>query len=359
MASKGKKKPKELDIDAILGTDSTAEPTAGDAVSDSSDNSSMEGVSPDSAMRSASEQVMSGKADKAADTRDVSPGAEDGATLLDLQDFDDKIPVGAVVPRAGEESSASPVSQQAASSESAVDGKGPHEYRYDDGADHTAVMPTTAALAMDQKPQGRVVRGAKKESIWNKPIGSSKEKSYPTKTAMNLVQREAKAITPGRLLVYILLAVIALGLIGKFGIYDQYAAVARVQQQNATMQTQLDALNASLKNYDSVSQEYAQYSQGYLSDSELSTVSRGDALALVDQHIRNAATVGSVTIKDNTMTVNCTNITLAEAGQITDDLKTQPLVSDVNLYTASLNTGNTRGNASFVINLQAASSKSN
>lgn len=220
------------------------------------------------------------------------------------------------------------------------------------GLANTKVMSSVSEQSSDADKQAKAT---KKKSVLSQPIGASREKAFPTKTTMNLVQKDKKSLTLGKLVVFIVLAVVVLGFIGKFGIYDQYAAVSKAEKQTASLQNQLDALNASTANYDAVASQYAHYSSGYLNDDELSSVSRMEALDLVDGHIRSSATVSSVKISGNTMTVDCTDITLAQAGMIADDLKTQSIVSNVNLYTASLKSDNSRGDASFVIDLQVSS----
>jgi hypothetical protein len=175
----------------------------------------------------------------------------------------------------------------------------------------------------------------------NKPIrlGRAKGKTtYPSKTMMNLVQREKTEWSLSRSVPTILIMVVLVGLFIKFGIVDQYLQVAQADRQVAQVQTQLDTLDTSLIGYSSLKAEYAQYSTDYLSSDSASLVDRTTILNMIESTLMSEATVTSVAITGNDVTLSITGASLTTVGEMARQIQGLSSVSSVSVSTATSST---------------------
>ncbi len=172
----------------------------------------------------------------------------------------------------------------------------------------------------------------------NKPVRLGRPRRgsrYPSKTSMNLVQREKTEWSLSRAVPSVLIVVVLVGLFVKFGIVDQYARVSEATQEVTQAQAQLDALDASLTGYDSLKGEYAQYSTDYLSSDSATLVDRTTILGTIEDTLMSKATVTSVAISGNDVTVSLSGASLASVGEMARQIQQMSSVSSVSVSTAS------------------------
>lgn len=177
---------------------------------------------------------------------------------------------------------------------------------------------------------------------WGKEItfsglrkGAKKGKAeYPSKKYMNLLVKDQKTIELRRAVPFALLLIVLVAAFVKFGVYDFYDRVNQKQAQFNQQQQTLTLLEAQLSDYDEVLAEYEAYESSHLSTGD-DVVSVVDALALVDKYIAPAATVASIDVQGNTMSLTLTNITLDGVGALVSVLDAQPIVADVSVSTAA------------------------
>ena len=177
---------------------------------------------------------------------------------------------------------------------------------------------------------------------WSKQVSFSglKKRSpkakveYPEKTYMNLVVQEKKKVNIRGDLPKILILVVIVALVLKFGIFDFYARVDAKQAELNAQQRTLSALTTELANYDAVVQEYEGYESMSIASDGLQ-VNALDALNLVDRFIMPSARVASLSLSGNTLSLNLTEITLDGVGQLVSTLYEQPMVANVSVSTAA------------------------
>lgn len=171
---------------------------------------------------------------------------------------------------------------------------------------------------------------------WNRKveIGGRSRKSaneYPSKSSMNLMVPDEhgmelrKAVPLG---IGLFLAVL---LFVKFGIVDQYAQVAAAQSQLTEQQVLVSQYQAQLADYDSVKTDY----QGYSAASSSGNVNAITVLNMVEQQVMPSASVTTVNLKDNVLTLTLSNVSLDTVGTLQKSLKSQSIVSDVSVSTAT------------------------
>lgn len=175
------------------------------------------------------------------------------------------------------------------------------------------------------------------KKLWGS--GSTKGSRYPSKTTMNMAQAPEPGTKLGNMVVYGILAVLLLVLVGRFAIYDQYAAAAAAESQAAGLQQQAEQLRSGLADYQAVSDGYARYSYGYQDETEASLVDRLQMLDTVDRYVAPFGTVSSVTIADNTASITLSSPTLDDTGALVSGLKKLDSVSDVSVNTATAQSG--------------------
>lgn len=194
---------------------------------------------------------------------------------------------------------------------------------------------------------------------WNKEItigGPSKKASseYPSKTTMNLAATEGRTVNlRNTILVGILLLVLVV-LFAKFAVADFYGQVSQKQAELSTQKAQLAQVESKLANYDSVKAEYESYGT-YVTGSSAAQVDALTVLNLVDQQIMPSARVTAINLKDNSLSLSLTNVSLDTIGNLVKTLNAQSIVSNVSVSTAANSaTAASDVTATMVITLQQA-----
>ena len=177
---------------------------------------------------------------------------------------------------------------------------------------------------------------------WSKQISFSGLKKrtpkakveYPEKTYMNLMIKEKSSFDLKGNIPAIVILVIVVVLVLKFGVFDFYARVdAKQAELNAQQQT-LNALTAELVNYSAVLEEYEGYESMSIAG-DGSSVNTLDVLALIDRYISPVARVSSMSLKGNTLTLVLTDISLDGVGKLSSTLYGQDIVKNVSVSTAA------------------------
>ena len=177
---------------------------------------------------------------------------------------------------------------------------------------------------------------------WSKEISFSGLKKrapkpkdeFPSKTYMNLMVSEKKSFDLRSNIPLIVILLIIVVLVMKFGVFDFYARVdAKQAELNAHQQT-LNSLNAELTNYNTVLEEYEGYESMSITSSGLRVDALG-ALDLVDRFVAPSARVVSISLVDNTLTLNLTDISLDGVGKLASTLYEQDMVANVSVSTAA------------------------
>lgn len=177
---------------------------------------------------------------------------------------------------------------------------------------------------------------------WNKEISFSGLKKrapkpkdeFPSKTYMNLMVSEKKSFDLRSNIPLIVILLIIVVLVLKFGVFDFYARVdAKQAELNAHQQT-LNSLNAELTNYNTVLEEYEGYESMSITSSGL-RVDALEALDLIDRFVAPSARVVSISLVGNTLTLNLTDISLDGVGKLASTLYEQDMVANVSVSTAA------------------------
>lgn len=165
-------------------------------------------------------------------------------------------------------------------------------------------------------------------------ISKKKAVQMPSKKTMNFARRQSN-FNPKKVIPIILVILIVAAVLVKFGVMDPLDKKTAAYSELSYKQVQLAALNAKLADYEELEQEYGRYSYGWMNETEISLVSRIDALNLVEKQIANKAVVKNMAVNNNVLTLNIKGITLKEASDMVAKLEMNDLVESAAVYNAT------------------------
>lgn len=176
--------------------------------------------------------------------------------------------------------------------------------------------------------------------------------AYPKKTSLNLAMKEQDGRDPKIQIGIFAGFLVFLAVFTKFAVIDKLSESFQAQSAYADLQNQIAQLKEYNSDYDSIREEYSHYSNGYLNDDEKALQDRMDVLALLEKDVMQQASVQSVSVSGNTVTLTINNITLDVVSQIVATLEADEKTSYVTVSTAGTNeSSNSLVNANMVIEL--------
>lgn len=167
---------------------------------------------------------------------------------------------------------------------------------------------------------------------------AAKAPKLPTKTFINLAQKESQKKN---------VATVALGAAGilvvslavaKFGVIDQFARLDAAEAAYNQVHEQYVAVQREVEDYPNVEKRYRTYSRKWMEDSQndgLVTVDRTQILDMMERYLRTQGTVVSFNIKDTVMVANMSGMNLRQISAMLTQVEAQPIVSAATLNLAS------------------------
>lgn len=161
-----------------------------------------------------------------------------------------------------------------------------------------------------------------------------KKDNYPTKTTINLYYKEDKSAGISTFTLYVIFIIVILMALSKMFVFDVISDLNKAEKQYNEYQVILDSYMSGLKNYDEVNDEYNKYSYSYLTDQE-KLQDRMDVLAMLEATIFANSNVQSVSISEDIISVNLTDIDLEETAVLAKSIEGYDIVDNVAVNTAS------------------------
>ncbi len=156
---------------------------------------------------------------------------------------------------------------------------------------------------------------------------------YPSKRDMNLAMREKPQTNRPLAVLAVLLVIAFIGLFYLFAVRRVLDEVDSAATAADNAEAQLAAIQEQTAHYDDVLDEY----QGYtvVSNAMTGTVDPLDCLDLIETQLVDKAQVESYSVADHLVSVQLSGVTLRDVSEIYASLTASPLVSNVQVYTAS------------------------
>lgn len=162
-------------------------------------------------------------------------------------------------------------------------------------------------------------------------LGLKESSQLPSKRTLNLCMKEKGGLSIEMFLFILSLILIAIILVEFLGVYRPYSRVETLERDVAAAQSQLDATNAKMSDYDKVQKDYNVYNfDGF----DLSSTDRLTVLRLLDDHIiKNDAfenaQISNIIIDDNSGTPTQTVVTFTIYVESTNDSWVTDLIRDL------------------------------
>lgn len=163
---------------------------------------------------------------------------------------------------------------------------------------------------------------------------AKKKDNYPTKTTINLYYKEDKSAGISTFTLYVIFIIVVLMALSKMFVFDVISDLNKAETQYNQYQATLENYMSSLADYEEINDEYSRYSYSYLSDQE-KIQDRMDVLAMLEATIFANSNVQSVSISDDIISANLTDIDLEETALLAKSIESYDIVDNVAVNTAS------------------------
>lgn len=152
---------------------------------------------------------------------------------------------------------------------------------------------------------------------------------------MNLAMKEPSQFRPTKLIPLLLILIVLAGLFSKFAVADRLAGVDRAQAELAALQQREAELEEATAGFDALSEEYARYSTGWMTEDEQAAVAKVEMLSLVESELMPGSRVRQASASGNILSVELGGVTLEDTSRFVQSLYQRPDVTNVAVYTAS------------------------
>ena len=161
---------------------------------------------------------------------------------------------------------------------------------------------------------------------------------YPVKTDINLAILEKKQNKLSTNIPTFIILVIAIAIFSKFAVINRLEQASEAENSATVAQQQLETLKEYTNNYPKVLEEYNAL---LASKSSLNVVATPmERLGLVERYLISASQVNSFDVVDDVITAQISGVTLNQISTIYANLMSDPLIENVQVYTASTNDKN-------------------
>ena len=130
-------------------------------------------------------------------------------------------------------------------------------------------------------------------------------------------------------------ALIVIGLVGKFVVYDQFARLNREIQTSNSLFEQIEAKNAIIRQSGELVNEYSHYTWDGMTPEEKGRVKRTDTAKLIDFINAQGVEVDSVTLKETMMTINLRAGSLESVSKLLEKVNEQEIVESSSVVYAA------------------------
>ena len=166
----------------------------------------------------------------------------------------------------------------------------------------------------------------------------SKVLKLPTKTTINLAQRESRrkdvlALTIGGALILLLA-----GSVAKFGVIDQLDRLSQAESSYNQVHSRYLSTLQAVEDYPEVEERYRTYSRSWMNAGDqngLVRVDRQQVLDLVERRMMPRGQVDSLSLRDSVLVVSMSGMNLRQISDMVERIRQEPIVESAALNLAS------------------------
>lgn len=159
-----------------------------------------------------------------------------------------------------------------------------------------------------------------KDNLLSKDIKISKKESFPSKKTMNFVS-DKKAKTNKLSIVLFVIFIVLLLIFTKFFVVDSISKTNDLISAYNANQSQLDALNEQLSDYEEIETKYNELVGVFLNDDEKNCLNRTDIIKLLDDDVLPYVDITNYTISSNQVNVYTGVSSLSTISNVLDILQ--------------------------------------
>lgn len=168
-----------------------------------------------------------------------------------------------------------------------------------------------------------------------KKKGKLRRREMPVKRSINLAVVNEKPFNFRLAIPAIILIILGAIALSKFAVADRLIAMSQAQSEVASLQAELDADYAALKDVNDLTERYAHYTYSGMTQEELSRTDRVKVLQLLQKVIIPQAEVSNWTVSGNLLTLNLNRSSLQDINLLVQELNEHKLVDYCTVTTAS------------------------
>lgn len=176
----------------------------------------------------------------------------------------------------------------------------------------------------------------------------------PTKTTINLAQKESKKKDVLTVAVGTVLIAALAGSIAKFGVLDQLARLNAAEAAYNQVHAQYLQTQQAVADYPEVEARYRTYSRKWMNVGDqngLAKVDRLDVLDLVERRMMPRGQVNSVSLRDSVMVVSMSGMNLRQISEMVELVRADPIVESAALNLASTEQDSTEALMDFTLTI--------
>ncbi len=159
----------------------------------------------------------------------------------------------------------------------------------------------------------------------------------PTKTTMNLYQKEVTDNSMSRVLPVALLLIVLILVFAKFGVFERLNDLSRLNGEVSKAEAELELFNNKLSDYNEVEGKYLRYTGSFMYLEESTLVDRLDIINLINKKVSNVGALINCSITGNTVSLEVSVGVLDDVRKIRRQLEDVSWVTNITVNTASKN----------------------
>ena len=166
----------------------------------------------------------------------------------------------------------------------------------------------------------------------------SKVLKLPTKTTINLAQRESRRKDVLTLTIGGVLILLLAGSVAKFGVIDQLDRLSQAESSYNRVHSQYLSTLQAVEDYPEVEERYRTYSRSWMiagDQNGLVRVDRQQVLDLVERRMMPRGKVDSLSLRDSILVVSMSGMNLLQISDMVERIRQEPIVESAALNLAS------------------------
>lgn len=159
-----------------------------------------------------------------------------------------------------------------------------------------------------------------KDNLLSRDIKISKKESFPSKKTMNFVSDKQAKTNKLSIVIFVIFLVLLL-IFTKFFVIDSISKTNDLISAYNANQSQLDALNEQLSDYEEIETKYNELVGVFLNDNEKNCLNRTDIIKLLDDDVLPYVDITNYTVSSNQVNVYTGVSSLSTISNVLDILQ--------------------------------------